>query len=81
MYDWAERENSVLDYMRSSMAHEMAHGLLKTVPIRRVPEGMFEDRYYTEYEMDCVILDEQEYRELMKAKRDLTALRGIINVK
>jgi len=82
MFDWAERESSVLEYLRRSMAHELAHGLLENVPIRRLPQhGMYADHYYTEYEMKAVILDEREYAELMRAKRDLTTLRGIINVK
>jgi hypothetical protein len=82
MYNWAEDTNSVLDYVRRAMANEMADGLLKNIPIRRVPENRaYECNYYTEYEMNCVILDEQEYRELLKAKRDLNALRGIVNGK
>ena len=83
MYQFAEDTSSVLDYVRQSMAHQMAKELLARVPIRRLPEDPydFEQRYYTEYEMKCIVMDEQEYRELMKAKRNLTVLRGIINVK
>ena len=82
MYDWAERENSVLDYMRKVMANEMAHGLLEHIPIDRVPEpyyGSWDEKYYVEYEINCVVLDEREYKELMIAKRDLQTLRGIMH--
>lgn len=81
MVDWAEDTRSVLDYMRSCMAHQMAEELLKKIPIRRIPEGMFEDKYYTEYEMNCVLVDENDYRELMKAQRDLKILRNIVHGK
>lgn len=78
MHDWAESESSVLEYMRDCMVHQLAEELLKKLPIHRIPEGMFEERYYTEYEMNCVLVDENDYRELRKAKRDLQTLRNII---
>jgi hypothetical protein len=85
MFNYAENYDSVVDHVRIAMANEMAQGLLKTVPIRRVSEDSIysynTDPYWIEYQMDCIILDEHRYRELLKAERDLRTLRGIVNGK